>query len=895
MKTIRNTFSFFITLTLVFSIAVGAFSQSVDNSITRHYNWRNIGPANMGGRIVDIEGVESNPKIMYAAAATGGLWKTVNAGITWEPVFDNEHVSNIGDIGLSQSNPDILYLGTGEANGRNSSSYGAGMFKSGDAGDTWEFIGLESTYHIARVLVHPADPDIVYAAAMGKLWADNEERGLFKTTDGGKTWNKILYIDEKTGVTDIIMDPVNSDILYAASYERIRDAFSGGDPVKRWGPGSGIWVSTNAGSNWEKISSGLPITEMGRIGLTASKSRPGMVYAIIETSVSPKMITAKMKESIRNRRIEQNKKTEEEYGGIAFGGIFRSADYGKTWTRMSTYNSRPFYYSQIRVDPNNHEVLWMGGMPLGYSNDGGKTVDNDKAGKTHVDYHAIWIDPNDSDHVVIGSDGGINTTFDGGKKWDVETQICLAQFYAITADMSKPYNVYGGLQDNGSWGGPSCTRSTWGIMNHDWIVLGFGDGFFCQADPEEPNTVYWESQYGNLSRIDLQTGRSTAIRPTGNNVVNHISKEKYRFDWNSPVLISPHNAKTLYYGGNRLFKSVDRGDNWKWISEDLTNDPENQFTAIVSVDESPVKPGVIWAGSNDGNVWLTRNGGVTWNKLNKNIPGYPEKYWVKRIEASNHVAGRAYLVFDGHRNDDREPYIYATENYGETWMRINNNLPSGSVYVVREDYHNPDLLFAGTENYVFASLDRGMTWSKFDMGMPNVPIHDLYIHPGESDLIVGTHGRGAWILDNITPLQQMTDENMTKDICLFNIRTETDYVGGFDFPFITDKTFRGDNPAEGSNIFYNLKDDPTGTVKIEILDVYGNALKTFEEEGKKGLNKVFWEFKFDKPLREKIKTKTGTRTRTTRFAPPGEYLVKLTYGDIVQTTTLKIEADPITK
>ncbi|MFC1493474.1 WD40/YVTN/BNR-like repeat-containing protein, partial [candidate division KSB1 bacterium] len=408
MNLIKRNLSLALTLLIVLFLISGASAQSLYESIAGHYSWRNIGPANMGGRVIDIEGVESNPKIMYAAAATGGLWKTVNTGITWEPVFDNEHVSNIGDIGLSSSNPDIIYLGTGEANGRNSSSYGAGIYKSIDAGETWEFIGLEETYHIARIIVHPSDPDIAYAAAMGKLWADNEDRGLYKTADGGRTWNKVLYIDEKTGITDIAMDPVNPSILYAASYERIRDAFSGGDPIKRWGPGSGIWVSTNAGGNWEKISSGLPMTDMGRIGLSASKSQPGTVYALIETSVSPKQITDKMKESIRLRREEQNRQTEEEHGGMAFGGIFRSTDHGKTWTRMSTYNSRPFYYSQIRVDPNDPEVLWMGGMPLGYSDDGGKNVTNDKGGKTHVDYHAVWIDPTDSDHVVLGCDGGIN-------------------------------------------------------------------------------------------------------------------------------------------------------------------------------------------------------------------------------------------------------------------------------------------------------------------------------------------------------------------------------------------------------------------------------------------------------------------------------------------------------
>ncbi|MFC1477596.1 hypothetical protein ACFL6L_03910 [candidate division KSB1 bacterium] len=861
----------------------------VSQSFFQDFSWREVGPANMGGRITDIEGVESDPKIIYAGAATGGVWKTTNAGTTWEPVFDDQPNASVGDIGVSASNPDIIYVGTGEANGRNSSPWGAGIFKSTDGGITWRFAGLKETHHIGRVVVDPSNPDIVYVAAAGRLWGPSRERGVFKTEDGGKTWDHVLYIDDRTGVIDLVMNPNDNKILIAAAYERQRDGFSGGNPATRFGEKAGIMVTEDAGKTWKRITDGLPGSDMGRIGLSASRSKPGTVYAIIETQYSERQISDRMDEEQRRQAEQQN---EENKGN--FGGIFKSTNYGKSWKRISGYNSRPFYYSQIRVDPNDDKVLWICGVSLGYSEDEGKTVNTRIGGSAHVDYHAIWIDPNDPDHVITGCDGGINITYDRGRNWDVGTQIALAQFYAITADMRKPYYVYGGLQDNGSWAGPSRTRSRNGIMNFNWFVLGGGDGFYCQVDPTDFNTVYSESQNGGIRRLDLRTGQSRSIRPRPPAVPEDAQPERYRFDWNSPILISSHNPQTVFFGGNKLFKSVNRGDDWTAISPDLTSDPELRYSAIVSIDESPLTPGVIWAGTNDGNVYMTKDDGANWKLLNNNIPGAPGNYWVKRVEASNHEPGRAYLVFDGHRNDDQNPYLFVTEDFGETWRNITNNLPEGTVYVVREDYKNPDLLFAGSEFAVFVSLDRGQTWERFMNDMPTVPVHDLFIHPRDGDLIAGTHGRGAWIVDNITPLQQFTNDIQEKDLHLFEVRPEVQLASIYEWEFTTQKTYSKPNPPAGSNIAYYLRSSTRDSVKIEILDIKGEVIRNLTGPRTAGIHKVFWNFRANPPQRSgNLARPAGQRSggRGGSAVTPGTYLVRLTTSGIEQTTQLVIEQD----
>jgi len=845
-----------------FALLISAgFAQTIDESILKDFSWRNIGPANMGGRTIDIEAVESNPKIIYAATATSGLWKTVNRGTTWEPIFDDQPVGSIGDIAVSQKNPNIIYVGTGEANNRNSSPWGSGIYKSTDAGETWVFVGLKETHHIGRILIDPENTDIVYVAALGHLWGTNVMRGVYKTTNGGRTWDKVFYIDERTGVTDLAMDPEDNGTLYAAAHERLRDLFDAGDPVNQWGPGAGIYVSRDAGENWTKATEGLPTVEMGRIGLSISQSKPGTIYALIS------VISTR---SAGGGSPAGGQRGQQEELDPNRGGIFKSTDYGKTWTQQSTYNIRPSYYSQIRVDPNNDDVLWICGTALGYTEDGGKTVRSGAqiSGPTHIDYHAIWINPNDSEHVLLGSDGGINVTYDGGRTWDLYMQQPMAQFYAITADMRKPYYVYGGLQDNGSWGGPSRVRSRYGIRNENWYMLSWGDGFFAQVDPTDFNIVYTESQGGALGRSDLRTGQRQSIRPGTNNIVNYEQyyprspqeepqearargRGPFRFDWNSPLLLSSHNPNTLYFGGNHLFKSVNRGDNWMIISPDLTSTPDKP-SAIVSIDESPLNPSVVWAGTNDGNVWLTRDGGVNWRKLNAYISGAPEKYWVKRLEASNHVEGRAYLVFDGHRNDDFYPHIFVTEDFGETWKNITGNLPEGSSFVVREDYKNPDLLFAGTSNAVYVSLDRGENWTRFMNNMPTVEVHDLFIHPRDGDLIAGTHGRGAWICDDITPLQQLTTEVADENAYLFEGRTETLWASpSGQYPYQTDKEFKGENPPNGPFIGFYFKAKPF-SAELVISDITGELKRTIKlvEEGA-GIYKYRWDRRFD-PTTEQI-------------------------------------------
>ncbi len=876
--------AFLVSLTLGFLPQASA--QQDLTALAENFTWREVGPANPGGRITDVEGVESAPHIYYVATATGGLWKTVNDGITYEPIFDDQPIGSIGDIGLSKSDPNILYVGTGEPNNRNSSPWGAGMFKSTDGGETWTYVGLKETRHIARVVVHPTDPDIVYVAAMGHLWGFNEDRGVFKTTDGGETWEKVLYWDEETGATDLAMDPVDPNILYAVGHMRERDKFDAGDPVDQWGPHAGIYITHDGGATWTKAEQGLPTVEMGRTGIDVARSAPGTVYALVSTQPPPRP------EGGQGGRPAQEE--EREPLDPNRDGIFKSTDYGVTWEKVNDWNNRPSYYSQIRVDPNDADVIWGFASPMAYSDDGGKTVISGQAvqGNTHIDYHAGWIDPNNSDHVIVGGDGGINVTWDRGKQWEVVKQIGLAQIYDFSADMRKPYYLAVGLQDNGVWVGASRGRITRGVTNADWFALSNADGFGTQVDPTDFNTVYATTQGGNLYRRDLRTGVQARIRPAPPRPAAGEEAERYRFDWNTPFFLSPHNPQTVYVGGNKVFKSVNRGDSYTAISPDLTAQPEARSSALVSVDESSLVQGLLWAGSNDGNVWVRQSENHDWELLNGNIPNAPEGYWIKHVEASHHEPGRAFVAFDGHRHMDLDPHIYTTDDYGETWANITGNLPEGSIYVVREDPRNPDLLFAGSEVGLYFTIDRGATWARFMNGLPTVPVHDLLIHPRDFDLIAGTHGRGVWIADNITPLQQLTSDAMEEELELFDPRPETQWVTVYEFSWTTDKRFYKDNPPTGSTIaFYSAAPAPGGT--IEILDLAGDVKRTLEVDVEAGLNTVFWNHRGDPPP-PPPEGSPGARFRGGRMAAmvePGEYLVRLTVGGEVQTTTLTIEKD----
>jgi photosystem II stability/assembly factor-like uncharacterized protein len=873
-----------------------------DDPILKSFVWRSIGPANMGGRVDDIAVDERNPSTFYVGFATGGVWKTTNNGTTWTPIFDKYPVSSIGDIALAPSDPNIIYVGTGEPNNRQSSSFGAGVYKSIDGGKEFTYVGLKETQSIGRVVVHPKDPNIVYVAAVGHLFGPNPERGLFKTTDGGKTWTNTRFIDDDTGFTDVVMDPSNPNVLLAASYQRRRQpwGFNGG------GPGSAIWKTTDGAKTWTKLTgSGLPDNPMiGRIGLDIARSKPSTIYASIE--VGPSGGTgAGVNEDGTLVAPGQGR------GGGAGGGrgqqpppdpkksgIWRSDDSGRTWRFLSNQGDRWMYYSQIRVDPTNPEIAYQGGAPFFKSIDGGKTW-RQVSGIPHSDHHAIWINPKDSNHILLGNDGGLDVSYDQGETWEYINTMALGQFYAISADMRKPYYVCGGLQDNGSWCGPSGTRSANGIVNSDWFRVGGGDGFYTQNDPTDHTVVYAESQDGNTNRLDLRTGRSTSIRPRPaagggrggappqaatpetptpppqgqpafgaalppNVVPTPPPGTFYRFYWSTPFILSPHNPRTVYLGAERLFRSFNRGDTWT-ASADLTNnigrndrpimgvagtapmaskhDGAASYSNIVTVSESPVVPGVVWVGTNDGNVQVSRDAGATWKNVAGNVKDVPKEMHVSRVEASNFDGDTAYVSFDNHRTDDHRPYIFVTKNLGETWTSVSGNLPAGNVNVIKEDPRNRSLLYAGTEYGFYISLDGGRQWKRFMNGLPTVRVDDVLVHPRDNDLILGTHGRSIWIIDDITPLQQLTDAVRTTDAQVLDIRPATAWLNDIQKAILVEgaKHFRGQNPPRGTAISYWLKTAPASDVRITISDVSGREIRSIEGTKEAGLNRVQWD------------------------------------------------------
>jgi photosystem II stability/assembly factor-like uncharacterized protein len=821
-------------LPLSFLLAINVLAQPAHEAALKNLKFREIGPAIMGGRVDDFAVVESDPRIIYVGSAAGGVFKTVNGGASWTPIFDDQPNSTIGDIALAPSDPSIVWVGTGEPNNRQSSSWGNGIYKSMDAGKTWTHMGLKDTQSIGRVVIHPTNPNIVYVAALGHLWGPNKERGVFKTSDGGTTWTQSLYINDDTGVSDIAMDPQSPNTIYAAAYERRRTAFgyNGG------GPDGGIYKTVDGGAHWTKLTKSLPTTgDIGRCAVEVYRKNPNIVYVLVENN--------------------------------ATGGIFRSEDKGFNWTRMSATNPRPSYYSQVRIDPNSDQKVWVLGAPLYLSEDGGKTFREDRWPKIHSDFHAMWIDPADSDHIILGSDGGITVTYDSGRSWDYLNNLPLAQFYEIAYNMEKPYRVCGGLQDNYSWCGPSGSLQTQGIANDEWINVGGGDGFDTKLDPNDPNIVYTESQDGNLLRRDLRTGESRSLRPLEDN----DKAPRYRFQWNSPLVLSSHDSKTLYYGGNYLFKSTNRGDSWVRLGPDLTTGVERDKLPILgkvpdkdtlsrhdgvqnypcasTVAESPVRAGVLWVGTDDGNLQVTRDDGKTWANVSGKVPGLKKGAYVAKVEASHHDEGTAYVAFDNHRADDFGIYLYMTTDYGQTWKRITDGIPgeAGTLHVVREDPRNPNLLFAGTEFGLFVSFDRGAKWEKMRNGLPTVPLNDIAIHPRDHDLILGTHGRSIWIMDDITALEQMSDSVLSADLHLFDMRSGTSFhIANFK-GFTGTREFIAANPPYGVVIDYYLKTKVEGRnpVKISVTDKAGNKIRELTGPGEAGINRVNWDLRYDAP------------------------------------------------
>jgi photosystem II stability/assembly factor-like uncharacterized protein len=902
-----------VAVLAAFALAMSGpfFSQNAatEASLVKDLKWRNIGPANMTGRISAFDALEKDFTQVLIGGASGGVWKSVNAGTTWEPIFEKYGTSSIGDVAFFQKDPNIIWVGTGEECVRNSVEWGDGVYKSTDAGKTFTRMGLENTQTIAKVLPHPIDPNICYVSAAGHPWGYTGDRGLFKTTDGGKAWQKLgsgLPNDGKAGAMDLVMDPGNPDVLYVTFWQRMRQPWR----FDSGGPGGGIYKTTDAGKTWTRLTKGLPTGDLGRIGIAIARTNPKVLAAIVEASFHP----ARQITSPEGMKDNPDFKDMTKLGS----GIYRSEDGGETWTFMNRTNSRPFYYSHIFINPSDDKLVYYMSESIQYSEDGGRTLKSLPG--LHPDFHAMWIDPTNKNRFYVGQDGGAALTFDHGKTWIYYDNLAFSQFYAVSADMRDPYYVYGGLQDNGTWGGPSMHREG-AILTDFWFNIGGGDGFHTQNDPSDWKTVYGESQGGAMQRVNAETRESRSIRPSQMNIINY--KEifpnapalpaggqggqrgqgraaqppaqgqqaaggqragqagqlvqagqasggqrgggPFRFNWSTPILISPNNPKTLYVAGNYVFKSVDRGDHWMIVSPDLTtnnpdkNKPSGGLTAentgaethctIITIAESPIRPGLLWAGTDDGNVQVSRNDGGAWTNVRPNVTGVPANTWVSRVEASRFDEGTCYLTFDGHRSDDFKPYVFKTADYGKTWTNISANLPAGGpVYCVTGDLKNKNLLFVGTQFAVFFTINGGKSWTNLSINAPTMAFHDLIIHPRDNDLIAATHSRGIWILDDISALQQASDTVLNGDAFLFaNNRPATRWLrisrGGYSRGNLY---FKGENPPTGAPIHYYLKDKPAGPVTIEITDVTGLQKATYTIDSPKiGINRIVWDFRFD--------------------------------------------------
>jgi photosystem II stability/assembly factor-like uncharacterized protein len=1059
-------------------------------------HWRSIGPAAMGGRIVALSVFEADPTTYWVATASGGLLKTINNGVTFEHQFDHESTVSIGDVCVAPSDRNIVWVGTGENNPRNSVSYGDGVYKSTDGGKTWQNMGLKKSFQIGRIVVHPKDPNTVYVGALGRLYGPSEERGLFKTIDGGKTWERIHHVDERTGIIELQMHPTDPDTLLVATWERQRDGFDSHrgdppvadgydayDPIKKWGPGSGIWKTTDGGKNFKRLTVGLPSVAMGRIGLSYYRKNPKVVFAIIDTEriglglppsatflgiqgednpgggaklvvVTPDapagkaglkagdVIKAIEKKELKNYEglvqaitsrqpgdklaltVLRGKETVEipvvlgkrptppeppppppidflgektpegvkitkvpergpamragllvgdiiisvgdkkvqtikdvtdlmskmeptdkvplkvlrgkdvkeltlsavrrppgsnrPYGGGLggqrenvqnqqgpdgpnLGGVYKSTDGGDTWTRVNSVNPRPMYFSQIRVDPSDDNWIYVLGIGMYRSSDGGKTFKGEGSEAVHADQHSLWIDPRDGRHLIIGCDGGFYVSYDRGARWDYLSTAAIGQFYHVAVDNSRPYRVFGGLQDNGSWGGPSHTLGGRGPINEDWFVVSGGDGFVCRVDPNDSDLIYFESQDGHIGRRHLKTGEFAGIRPK-----EPKSPPPYRFNWNAPFILSSHNTKIFYSGGNFVFRSLNTGDDLRPISREITRTKRGTATALA---ESPRDPAVLWVGTDDGYLWVTQDGGTNWTNVTEKV-GLPGPRWVASIEPSRYVDGRCYVVFDAHRSDDDNPYVFVTEDHGQTWKPLTSNLPWGSTRVLREDIENPDVLYLGTEFAAWVSIDRGGVWTKINNNLPTVAVHELAQHPTSGEMVAATHGRSLWILD-VTALRQMKPATLKASAALFKPapamrwRREPErgqpYGNGH-------RHFVGENPPGGAQIYYSLS-AKAQKLQLLVLDYAGRVVRNLPVANEPGLHRVAWDLVAEDnsgafgalthllPLAGSgVAGPEGPRQRRgPRAAAPGMYRVVLTVDGHPYSQGLRLENDPALK
>lgn len=1046
-------------------LATGAMAQTSNDTFSvpadwvKSLTWRSIGPAGMGGRVTSLAVNAKDPTTYYVGMATAGLLKTVNNGTTFEHLFTSEEVSSVGDVAVSASDPNIVWVGTGEANPRNSVSYGNGVYKSTDGGKTWKNMGLKGTFQVGAILIHPKNPDIVYVGALGRLWGPNDERGMFRTTDGGKTWEKVLYVNANTGVIDAVLDPRHPDVIYAATWERRRgeydsmpgtsprlpDGIDSYDPIIKWGWGSGIYKSTNGGKNWKKLTQGLPSNRMGRIGLDIFQKNPDVLFAVIDcenigkgpepprvtvgfnaireakglkiTTIAPggpaekiklavgDVVTkvngkavgtmveffdflrtqqrdAKLKlefvrggktqsaelvlaprgasappsvrrtlgvqveevenglrvvsvgeltvaekagikaedvitqiddkstpnrqdlitalgqkregnkmpitvkrgtetvkltveledpaESQRNYAAtlfgqQENQQDLQGKNGHEYGGVYRSDDGGMSWKRINSVNPRPMYFSKVRVDPQDDNFLYILGISMYRSVNGGQTFTPDASSQVHSDQHALWINPKDGRHMIVGTDGGWYSTFDRTRTWEHHNNSALGQFYSVAVDNRVPYWVFGGLQDNGSWGGPSMTRRGTGPFNEDWLSLNGGDGFACRVDPFDANIIYATSQDGNIVRRNLATGEFAGLRPRPE------AGRTWRFNWNTPYALSNHNSGIFYSAGNYVFRSLKRGDDLRRISPEIARTGHGTASAF---SESPINPNILWVGTDDGYLWVSRDNGATWtNVIDKiNMKGYR---WVGSVEASRFAEGRAYVAFTNHRSDDDKPSLWMTEDFGQSWKEITSNLPEfGCTRCLREDPISQNVLYSGTEFGLYVSIDRGKSWTKMNNNLPTVPVYDVAIHPSQGEIVAATHGRSLWVTE-VSPVRQMTKTNIAANAALYEPKTA--YVWRRD-PGRGDgdghEKFFGQNPVMGATIWYSLG-KKAENVNVEVFDAAGRSMRRFGNIGSTpGLYRLTWE-----PF--------GGSAR------PGLYKIVLTVDGVNYEQTLKLELDPV--
>jgi photosystem II stability/assembly factor-like uncharacterized protein len=849
------------------STAPAQSAIKVDSSTFGAIEARHIGPGVTSGRIAAMDGVASDPRVIYVGSAGGGVWKSINGGTTFKPVFD-KYSQSIGAVAIDQARPETVWVGTGESWTRNSTSVGTGLYKTTDGGDSWKRVGLENSERIARIVIDPKNSDTVYVAATGHLWDDSEERGVYKTADGGKTWQRVLFVNKDTGCADLAIDPQEPRILYASMWQFRRKPYF----FTSGGPGGGLYKSTDSGKTWKKLAKDLPEGEMGRAAIAVAPTRPNTVYAVIESKKS---------------------------------AVYRSEDLGESWTRVSSSQAatgRPFYFSSITVDPKDYNRLYKPDFSLAVSTDGGQSFAA-RGGRAHGDFHAVWVNPLDPFQVFVGTDGGVYVSNDKANTFRFLSNLPVSQFYHVSYDMEQPYNVYGGLQDNGSWMGPS--QSVNGVESKDWRNVGFGDGFHTYPDPLDKDIVYSEFQGGNVLRYHKATGEIKAIRPYPKQ-----GEPKYRFNWNTAMALSPTNRNVLYMGAQFLFRSTNKGESWERLSPDLTaNDPAKQkqeesgglsldnssaenHCTIFTIAESPLDEKVIWAGTDDGQLQLTRDGGKAWTNVIGNIQGLPANTWCTTVEASRFERGTAYVTFDGHQTGDMKVYVFKTADFGKSWKSLATDGIQGYAHVIREDRVNPSLLFLGTEFGLFVTVDGGQQWAQFTGNLPPVSVRDIALHPREHDLILATHGRGILIIDDITPLRQITPKVLESAATIFESRPSLITIPASAQDFPGDADFVGANPTENATITYYLKDRHVfGDMKIEVYNPEGKLIQTLPAGKRRGINRVTWAMR-QKPPKVPPSPNLAGPALFGPMVPEGVYMVKLIKDKETFTGQIKVIADP---